>query len=200
MHVTILTAPSIHAMKKAAGICRNSPDAETALWNALKAGHNSLLEHILFSFEITGVSRALTHQLVRHRIGCSYAQQSQRHVKIQINSVEWYVSPKTAVPLFHKTMQIIGASYLECIEQGMPLEDARYLLPNGCMSKLVMSMNARALMHFFDLRLCSRAQWEIQELAQEIFTMCESQYPKLFNNTNNPDCIHCPEPCGNPIN
>jgi len=68
------------------------------------------------------------------------------------------------------------------------------------MSKLVMSMNARALMHFFDLRLCSRAQWEIQELAQEIFTMCESQYPKLFNITNNPDCTNCPEPCGNPIN
>jgi len=200
MHVTLIDFPSLRAMKRAAGICRNSPDEEAALWNALKAGHDGLLEHALFSFEVIGVSKALTHQLVRHRIGCSYAQQSQRHVQIQIESVEWYITPKTAVPLFHKTMQIIGASYLECIKQGMPLEDARYLLPNGCMSNLVMSMNARALEHFFNLRKCTRAQWEIRNLAERVFAICSSHHPEIFNSKGYPNCIHCPEPCGNPIN
>ena len=194
MQVTLLGAPQTIFAEQAAVVCRNSSnDPKKILENALKIGHANLLEYININFELRGVSRALTHQLVRHRIA-SFAQESQRHVKISINSIEWYVAPASAVPLFHTAMHAAGQSYLECIEQGMPIEDARYLLPNGCTTNINMNINARSLDNFFKLRCCMHAQWEIRQLAFEMLK-CIRPYLKYFKNKKYPDCPNCLEPC-----
>lgn len=192
MTVKLIEHSSFAPILEAAGICRNSDNQQQALMHALKAGHKSLLEQMIFSFKIEDISRVLTHQFVRHRIA-SFAQQSQRHCKIDIHSIDWYIAPATAVPLFHTAMQALGQSYLNCIEQGMPMEDARYLLPNGTKSKMIVTMNASSLDNFFKLRCCKRAQWEIRALANEMLFLCDSVAPQLFGTY--PDCANCKEPC-----
>jgi thymidylate synthase (FAD) len=192
MIVKLANQPDIAAMVKAAGVCRKSNKPNRALKEALKAGHDSLLEHMVFTFEIDEVSRALTHQLVRHRLA-SYAQESQRHCIIDITA-EWYVTPKTATPFFHTLMQVIGSGYLKCLEDGMPAEDARYVLPNGAKTKLIVTMNARALDNFFKLRCCQHAQWEIRNLAFMMKAICEKQCD-YFAESVYPDCDNCKDPC-----
>ena len=198
MLVYMLETPNTHVAEEAARVCQNTNDPKKALRNALKAGHYNLLEHIQCSFKIEGVSRALTHQLVRHRIA-SPAQESQRHVKVQVNSLEWYVAPSTATPRFHTAMQVAGASYLACIDEGMPKEDARYLLPNGTMSKMVISLNARSLDNFFKLRCCNHAQWEIRELANTMLHLVRNKL-EFFQSQVYPNCSKCEDPCSNRIN
>ena len=194
MKVHLLNKPDMTTILTAAQVCRNSKNPQSALAGALKAGHDSLLEHVIFQFAVEGVSRSLTHQLIRHRIGVSPSQQSQRHVTVDISNHEWYVSPATATPLFHSAMQVAGTSYLQCIEDGMPVEDARYLLPNAAKTKVVLTCNARALAHLFNLRLCYRAQDEIRELAHKLFAICHRETPELFRGPY-PDCDSCKEPC-----
>lgn len=152
-------------------------------------GHYSPLEHASFTFGVSGVSRALSHQLVRHRIA-SYSQQSQRYVKLK--EVEMVVPPSiSAVPEaeaeFRAAMTAVEQSYRRLLDL-VPAEDARYVLPNACPTNLVVTMNARSLLNFFQLRCCNRAQWEIRELAWQMRGLVMQVAPSLFTQAG-PDCF-----------
>lgn len=135
----------------------------------LQTGHASPLEQVVFEFLISGVSRAMTHQFVRHRIGISFEQQSQRYVTYAGGQFPYVVPPSVArdpdnEALFHQTMSIIGAAYAQLTKYGVPAEDARFLLPNAAASNLKVSVNLQELLHIGDLRLCTRAQWEFRKV------------------------------------
>lgn len=183
-------------------------------------GHLSPIEHISFTFAAEGVSRTLTHQLVRHRLA-SYSQQSQRYVKL--DGFEYIIPPhikenKEASEIFIKAMEedqkaydkladILTKKHFEdLIKEGedekyakrkatkMAIEDARYVFPNACETKIVFTMNARTLLHFFNLRSCNRAQWEIRELSDQMLKLVRDIYPNIFAKAG-PSCIGgpCPE-------
>lgn len=148
----------------------------------IELGHSSTLEHVTFTFAIEGVSRVLTHQLVRHRIA-SYSQQSQRYVGEQ--EFEYIIPPsiagnQAASELFDGLMATIRDTYNRLTELGVHKEDARYCLANATETKIVVSMNARALLHFFQLRCCMRAQWEIRGLAELMLEEVRRVAPLLF--------------------
>ncbi|MDR1960785.1 MAG: FAD-dependent thymidylate synthase [Gracilibacteraceae bacterium] len=146
-----------------------------------KMGHLSTFEHASFQFSVDGVSRALSHQLVRHRIA-SYAQRSQRYVRETGFS---FVTPPSvrenpeALRRFQAAMEFLRDGY-EALAREVPPEDARYILPNACATSLLVTMNARALLHFFELRACTRAQWEIRELARRMLALAREAAPHLF--------------------
>lgn len=153
-------------------------------------GHFSTLEHVTFTFAIEGVSRVLTHQLVRHRIA-SYSQQSQRYVKE--HNFETIMPPSIAArpeakAKFEKLMTEIQDLYNEFTEMGVLAEDARYVLPNAAETKIVCTFNVRSLLNFFSLRCCTRAQWEIRELAEKMLAECKKVAPVLFENAG-PTCV-----------
>lgn len=153
-------------------------------------GHLSTLEHITFTFAIEGVSRVLTHQLVRHRIA-SYSQQSQRYVKehdFETIVPASIASKPEAKAKFDKLMTEIQAMYDEFIALDIPAEDARYILPNATETKIVCTFNARSLLNFFSLRCCTRAQWEIRALANEMLRQCQVVAPVIFENAG-PTCV-----------
>lgn len=183
-------------------------------------GHESPIEHVTFTFGIEGVSRTLTHQLVRHRIG-SYSQQSQRYVKLE--QFEYIIPPQIeknhqAREIFINSMEedqkaydrlvriLYDNHYNEYLSNGRSekdasqraekdsIEDARYVFPNACETKIVVTMNARSLMNFFSLRTCNRAQWEIRKLAIEMLREVKKVYPTLFGHAG-PGCVNgpCPE-------
>lgn len=153
-------------------------------------GHLSTLEHVTFTFAIEGVSRVLTHQLVRHRIA-SYSQQSQRYVKEHdfetIMPASIAAKPE-AKAKFTKLMEEIQGLYNEFIDLDIPAEDARYILPNAAETKIVCTFNARSLLNFFSLRCCTRAQWEIRALANEMLRQCREAAPVIFENAG-PTCV-----------
>jgi len=186
-------------------------------------GHESPIEHVSFTFGVEGVSRVLTHQLVRHRIGCSYSQQSQRYVKL--DQFEYIIPPQIAAieearELFVKTMEkdqevydklveiLYKENYKKYIEEGKTekqasqmaekasIEDARYVFPNACETKIVFTMSARALFNFFRMRCCERAQWEIREMATEMLKKVKEVAPVLFKHAG-PGCLNGPCPEGN---
>ena len=169
-----------------------------ALKNAMQSGHESVAEHASFTFAVSGVSRALTHQLVRHRVA-SYSQQSQRYVDMSGFN---YVIPESILGAsddvfneYASLMDAIDKTYQSFIERGIPDEDARYIIPQSCCTNIIVTMNARELRHFFALRCCNRAQWEIRELANKMLTLVEPVAPKLFENAG-PSCVqlgYCPE-------
>lgn len=144
-------------------------------------GHLSPTEHVSFTFAIEGVSRTLSHQLVRHRIA-SYSQKSQRYVPEPFFA---YITPPSiaanpaALALFRKKMEELQAAYWE-LSKLVPREDARYVLPNAVETKLVCTFNARSLYNFFRLRCCRRAQWEIRELALKMREEVRRVAPTLF--------------------
>lgn len=146
-------------------------------------GHESPLEHVSFTFGVGGVSRALTHQLVRHRLA-SYSQQSQRYVTgTKFNFVTPpSIQKNTNLQLaYSKFLMESMKVYEALIANGVPKEDARYVLPNATTSNIVVTMNVRELLHFFSVRCCTRAQWEIRELAWEMLALCKEVSPTLFN-------------------
>lgn len=153
-------------------------------------GHSSTLEHVSFTFAIEGISRVLTHQLVRHRIA-SYSQQSQRYVKE--HDFE-YITPLSiaanpaAKEKFESLMQSIRQTYDELVSMGVHQEDARYCLANATETKIVVTMNARSLLHFFQLRCCTRAQWEIRRLAEAMLAQTRQVAPLLFAKAG-PTCV-----------
>jgi thymidylate synthase (FAD) len=158
----------------------------------------SVIEHASFTFSIEDVSRALTHQLVRHRIA-SYTQQSQRYVRY--DTLKSYVVPPsiTANPeaekIFDETLERISETYNKLLNMGIPKEDARYILPNAAKTNIVVTMNARELRHFFNLRCCMRSQWELREVAIEMLRQVKRVAPSLFENAG-PTCVefgYCPE-------
>ncbi len=180
-----------------------APNPEKVLSKIVGMGHHSVIEHAVFTFSVEGVSRSLTHQLVRHRVA-SFSQQSQRYVNMDKPT---YVIPKTVEAdqelkaEFEKTMDEIWKSYNKLVEK-IPPEDARYVLPNACTTNITITMNARELLHLFTLRCCNRAQWEIRDLADEMLRQCKEVYPVIFKNAG-PPCVRgpCPEgklTCGKP--
>ena len=171
----------------------------------LESGHGSAIEHASFTFAVEGVSRALTHQLVRHRLA-SYNQQSQRYVKYK-DGVDT-ITPHTvaenpeAIEVFDKAIEAVMDGYQALLDLGIPAEDARYLLPNATETKIVVTMNARELLHFFGMRCCKRAQWEIRELALAMLDLVKPLAPRVFAMAGAP-CVrgNCPEgkmTCGDP--
>jgi len=153
-------------------------------------GHLSPFEHASFSFGISGVSRALSHQLVRHRIA-SFSQKSQRYVS---ESRFDFVVPSSiarnaeALRLFIGGMREIQGWYNAMVDLGIPKEDARYVLPNACTTQLVCTFNARSLLNFFTLRCCSRAQSEIRELARRMLGLVKAVAPAVFEKAG-PPCV-----------
>lgn len=184
-------------------------------------GHESVMEHVSFTFGIEGISRACSHQLVRHRIA-SYSQKSQRYVNE--NGFE-FVTPPAIEELpdakleYDRVIGIITESYekiadmltekhrSDFIAQGLDEksaaskarklanEDARFLLPNACETKIVVTMNVRSLFNFFRHRCCNRAQWEIREVAVQMLQLCLKAAPNIFSHAG-PSCVatgKCPE-------
>lgn len=186
----------------------------------ISMGHESPIEHVSFTFGIEGVSRSLTHQLVRHRIG-SYSQKSQRYVTE--GQFEYIIPPEIeAIPdakkLFIKAMEDDQETYdkitavlkethyqffksqgktekqAQNMAEKKAIEDARYVLPNACETKIICTMNARSLINFFHHRCCERAQWEIRELATQMLLLVKEVAPTLFKYAG-PSCVSgkCPE-------
>lgn len=199
-------------------------------------GHFSTIEHVSFTFAIEGVSRSLTHQLVRHRLA-SYSQQSQRYVKLK--QFEYIIPPEIEANIeakklfiecmekdqetYDKLVDILKKAALNALTQEFvsknklsseneitekdnkkllssaekkAIEDARYVFPNACETKIIMTMNARELMHFFNERCCLRAQWEIRELAKEMLKAAKEISPILFEKSG-PKCVNGPCSEGN---
>lgn len=172
-------------------------DTGSFLEKIMSLGHHSVLEHVSFTFGIEGISRVTSHQLVRHRIA-SYSQQSQRYVshKDEYTSImpDSIAVNADARRIFAFMAETVHRAYAELVELGIPPEDARYILPNATETKLVMTMNARELLHFFGLRCCRRAQWEIREMAVEMLKLVKKTAPVLFREAG-PGCVAgpCPE-------
>lgn len=178
---------------------------EVFVRRVIESGHESPLEHVKFTFAIEGVSRALTHQLVRHRLA-SYSQQSQRYVKE--TKFDYIIPPsieedEALKNEFVKIMSEIRISYNKMIEKFKEKskageeanEDARFVLPQAAETKIVVTMNCRELLHFFKQRCCSRAQWEIRSLANRMLEICKEQLPAVFSKAG-AKCIalgYCPE-------
>jgi thymidylate synthase (FAD) len=146
-----------------------------------KSGHHSVLEFADFTFKISGVSRALTHQLVRHRLA-SYAQRSQRYCKE--TGFEFVVPPSIAktpeaAVIYQKTMDNITEAYAKLLELQIPGEDARMVLPNACFTEICVKMNLRTFMNFCNERLCSCAQWEIRQMAMQMVKEVLKVAPEL---------------------
>lgn len=220
MKVTLLahTPEPEKLVASAAKLCYSASDIESLMdglttekvENFIKKltdiGHQSPLEHCTFTFGVEGVSRALSHQLVRHRIA-SYSQKSQRYV-----NEDWfeYIVPPTvaenqdALLAFEDAMLECRKAYSLLAELGIPAEDARFVLPNATETKIIVTMNIRSLLHFFEERCCSRAQWEIRNMANKMLAICKDVAPNLFRNAG-PSCVRgrCKEgkmSCGKPIN
>jgi thymidylate synthase (FAD) len=163
------TVNPVNAMADAAAVCYDSIPNKYVVKHCLESGHLSIAEFADFHFEISEVSRALSHQLVRHRMA-SYAQRSQRYVEEDNFN---YVIPNSVIRKglpelldYNDLMDKIQEMYYKLVEIGIPKEDARYILPNAAYTVIHVKMNFRELMHFCNVRMCSKAQWEIRKLAE----------------------------------
>ena len=172
----------------------------------MKLGHYSVLEHATFTFAIEEISRVTSHQLVRHRLA-SFSQQSQRYVKIDKEDFP-YIVPKSIekdeklAKIFIDAVKELDGIYQLLLDHNIKAEDARYILPQAVTTKMIISANARELLHIFKLRCCNRAQWEIRELAMNMLKEVKSIAPTIFENAG-PPCVlgSCPEgklSCGKP--
>ena len=178
-------------------------DQSAFIEKLMDMGHESVLEHASFTFGVEGVSRVLLAQLTRHRIA-SFSVQSQRYVSYENGF--GYIIPESiealgeeAVKKYAEQMQTIESWYVDWQKQlgnkgEKSNEDARFVLPNACETRLTVTMNVRELLHFFSLRMCSRAQWEIRRMAEEMFRLCYETAPSLFRYAG-PACLRgkCPE-------
>ena len=210
MHVELLThtPEPEQVVAAAARLCYSSAsidelmekskvDRQEFLEKILSLGHHSVLEHVSFSFGIEGISRACSHQLVRHRLA-SYSQQSQRYVSHKKRFAA--VTPATIAAKpdlnqrYQQLLEEIHQFYAEMLDADIPAEDARFLLPNAATTKIVVTMNGRELRHFFALRCCRRAQWEIQAMAKRMLKLVKPVAPILFEKAG-PGCLSgpCPE-------
>ena len=168
-------------LMEAAAECYQTEPKIGVVKSCIKRGHTSVIEHVSFTFQISGISRACSHQLVRHRIA-SFTQKSQRYVNESMFS---YVCPESIKKLgdmytqaFDDDMTRIQQMY-DFWESLIPKEDARYVLPNACTTSLTLTMNLRALLNFWKLRTDSHAQWEIRELANRMLEQVLDVLPNL---------------------
>lgn len=180
----------------------SSQDQSDFISRLMNMGHESTFEHACFTFGIEGVSRVLLAQLTRHRIA-SFSVQSQRYVSYE-KGFGYILPPRIealgeeAVARYSEQMNIIEKWYREWQEllgKGEKSnEDARFILPNACETRIMLTMNVRELRHFFSLRMCNRAQWEINELATRMHRLCLQIAPALFEDAG-PACLRgkCPE-------
>ena len=198
------TAEPAKLCGEAAGICTACDDCGRALRGALASGHESVIEHAVFTFRVTGVSRVRLAQLTRHRLA-SFSVQSQRYTGVNTEDI---VRPASFAA--HHYVGSVDALlwqawelYKAMVADGIPPEDARYIIPQGVTCNLIVTMNARELLHFFSLRCCNRAQGEIRELADNMLGLCREAAPELFRRAG---CacmqnLPCPEgkrSCGHP--
>lgn len=197
MQVTLIqsTPNPIETISEIASICYDSsPKSPIGLVRHLyKNGHHSVFEHIYFTFKIEGISRACSHQLVRHR-HCSFTQRSQRYCS---EDGFGYVIPDTMNPmLFAADMATLMSLYESYQEEGVPNEDARYILPNACETSLYLSCNLRELIHIANERLCTRAQWEIRELVKQMVALVDPELQFMLTPKCKSGRILCNSPCG----
>ena len=187
---------------EAAAMCYNGKNPMRSLEVALEGGHESVMEHASFTFLIEGISRVTLAQLTRHRLA-SFSVQSQRYVGANLDVVipETMKKPELREDVL-MVLEAVEHLYNKAIGLGVPAEDARYFTLQAGKTQLYMTMNMRELLHFLSLRECSRAQWEIRELAHRIHEICEMVAPKIFRDAG-PECARtrCPEgkkSCGKP--
>lgn len=193
-----MAAKLTHSKTKPENLDESSAEElKSILEYVINLGHTSIIEHTSFTFAISDVSRSLTHQLVRHRIA-SYSQQSQRYVDLKEPN---YVTPpkiaenKKMKKAYDDTMKNIWKEYNKLQKMGIPTEDSRYVLPNACCTNIIVSMNARSLLNFFELRTCMHAQWEIRMLANKMLKLVKEVAPVIFKKAG-PTCKtkgYCPE-------
>ncbi|MBR1857943.1 MAG: FAD-dependent thymidylate synthase [Selenomonadaceae bacterium] len=195
MKVTLLThTPTPEKIVAAAARCCYSNDDPDKLLDEMtdeKAarflqklndlGHQSPLEHVSFTFSISGVSRALLAQITRHRLA-SFSVRSQRYCGFEKSD---FIKPPSIAKsevndIFDDSLSQSKSNYDELIDAGIAKEDARMVLPNASATSMVLTMNARELLHFFSLRCCTRAQWEIRQLANEMVKIVKRAAPNIF--------------------
>lgn len=192
------TSNPVYVCGTAAATCTGSTNQLKSLKSAMASGHDSVLEHASYTFLVSGVSRVCTHQLVRHRVA-SYSQRSQRYVDdttpdgicIPPSIQEDDAALGAYMELIYKAEETYGALR----DYGISKEDARFALPQGAYTEIVVTMNARELKHFFALRCCNRAQWEIREVAEKMLAICKRNCPEIFEGMG-PSCVqlgYCPE-------
>lgn len=197
--IVAIAARQCYSANNSSGIAEklSTEDIGKFIQKLFTLGHYSPFEHVTFTFAIDGVSRALSHQLVRHRIA-SYSQRSQRYVSEREFE---YVTPKNilnnqkAINVYNDIMDKIEEAYGILRSKGVPKEDARFVLPNACTTKIIVTMNARSLFNFFSHRCCNRAQWEIREMAKLMLQEVKKVAPNIFKNSG-AACIslgYCPE-------
>jgi len=164
---------------------------------ASEIAESEFLSHLSFTFAIEGVSRACSHQLVRHRVA-SFSQQSQRYIQIKKLQDHIVTPPAVAEKAgdeFKSFIEEASGVYSRLVIEGVPKEDARFVLPNAIETSLLMTMDGRSLMYFLGLRLCNRAQWEIREMAVEILQQVREVEPVFYREAG-PYCVQlgkCPE-------
>ena len=172
----------------------NDDDVSTFITKLLESGHESPFEHVSFTFGIEGISRACSHQLVRHRMA-SFSQRSQRYCfEDGFNYIEPDDMSEEEDKFFRDFMRHSKEVYSKLVDKGVKPEDARMVLPNACETKIIVTMNARELLHFFKLRCCKRAQKEIREVAFMMKNICRKVAPNVFQYAG-PNCLkgYCTE-------
>ncbi len=198
MQVTLIqsTLNPIEMIAKIASICYDSdPKNPLGLVKHLyKNGHHSVFEHIYYTFKIEGISRACSHQLVRHR-HCSFTQRSQRYCDETDTA---YITPDSIkdFTVWGSDMANAFYGYEYQKDVGTPAEDARYILPNACETSLYLSCNLRELIHIANERLCTRAQWEIRELVKRMVTLVDPALQFMLVPKCQSGRIICNSPCG----
>lgn len=201
MQVTLIqqTPAPIETISKIASICYDSnPKNPLGLVKHLyRNGHHSVFEHIYFTFKIEGISRACSHQLVRHRM-CSFTQRSQRYCSEDeydfVNPIEDIEDIRHTI--FYDMICNNSKDYAELQKLGLKNEDARYILPNACETSLYLSCNLRELIHIANERLCTRAQWEIRDLVKQMVALVEPELQFMLVPKCKSGRIICNSPCG----
>ena len=189
------TPNPVSFIARIASICYDSDPKDPAklVEHLYKSGHHSVFEHVYLTFRIDGISRACSHQLVRHR-HCSFTQRSQRYC---FENGFGYVTPETIhAGAFQDDMKAIAEWYEDYTTEGVPNEDARYILPNACETALYLSCNLRELIHIANERLCSRAQWEIRELVHEMVELVDPELRWMLVPKCKSGFLICNSPCG----
>ena len=184
---------NIDVLNKVAAICVDKYDtaSHTNFNAAIASGHYSILEHVTLTFYVEGVSRALTHQLVRHRLA-SYAEQSQRYTKINMEK-DWYIIPESInspvlKQIYKDMMSSIEQTYIKLLDMGVPKEDARMILPNATKTKIIITLNLRTLTEIANKRLCYKAQKEIRKLITLMVNKAALVFP-IVKDIAKPNCL-----------
>ena len=202
MKVTLVQATPnpVETIAQIASICYDSdPKAPMKLVQHLyKGGHHSVFEHIYFTFKIEGISRACSHQLVRHR-HCSFTQRSQRYCSedgFEVVTPDSFSNDEELKVWLEFNMDTARSNYHALQKEGIPNEDARYILPNACATSLYLSCNLRELIHMANERLCTRAQWEIRDLVREMCKLVDPPLQFMLVPKCKSGRIICNSPCG----